>query len=350
MVQEFTTSLLSNSSIYNQSNNDYNQSDIGQEQRLIPISEHWSQNSNKRNSGRYTQAPDEQTFTDMMSCLIKATSDINANLQLPSITPDWINNAVGLLLSTQTYGTYHNCPPVLPPNAPDTLHFIRTFLIDWFKDDNHDSQISHINFRIPANETPKNTAEQLIFMLENIFIPLLDCNIIANRVYLCKSCNVEIKMRTSLTYIPINVNKNGLCLERELINAFSPTTSDVSCSRCKKFLTRHIEVLRWPQVLIVSITDSKPTSRYRKPPGVLSMETYSDWITIGIPSSTLYDLVAFNSVLHVGNQEKIVRVSKVNQNWRTSAHKRIIGNGDRLRALYGNSRKFNRIIKYLEAT
>jgi hypothetical protein len=57
----------------------------------------------------------------------------------------------------------------------------------------------------------------------------------------------------------------------------------------------------------------------------------------GMPSPSY--ATTFNSVLHTGDKDTMVRVTKTKQNWTSSAHKKIIGNGEQLRRLYGSSRK-----------
>ncbi|CAF3322948.1 unnamed protein product, partial [Rotaria sp. Silwood2] len=75
------------------------------------------------------------------------------------------------------------------------------------------------------------------------------------------------------------------------------------------------------------------------PPGVMAVSEFSHWIAIGAPSSTLYDLITFNSVLTLDDKDTMVRVTKTKRNWTTSVNKKIIGNGEQLRRWYGSSRK-----------
>jgi hypothetical protein len=71
----------------------------------------------------------------------------------------------------------------------------------------------------------------------------------------------------------------------------------------------------------------------------LSLSQFSDWLAIGIPSSSLFDLITFNSVLRVGDKDTMVRVTKSKKSWITSVNKKTIGDGEQLRHLYGSSRK-----------
>ncbi|CAF1463632.1 unnamed protein product, partial [Rotaria sp. Silwood1] len=259
-------------------------------------------------------------------------------LVLPVVTPSWLNTAICMLLSTQTYGMYYNCPPILPTNIPIILDLIRTFLDDWCKSTTRTNQMSKVTFNLPNTDQPKEPNEQSMYILENILIPLLHCNIIGYKVYVCHSCKSETKVRVIIIHIPVNISKTGLYIEHELLTFFGPMTSDVLCSACGKSTVRHIEVIQWPQVLIINITDPKATFRYRRPPAVISVSEFSHWIAIGAPSSTLYDLITFNSVLGVGDKNVMIRVTKTKKNWTTSVNKKIIGNGEQLRLLYGSSR------------
>jgi hypothetical protein len=339
MIQEFSNTLLSYTTVSGEETNSNKDLTVLKETEMNPIQERWNKPNNKRNSGNYTKPPDELTITELMSTLIAPENNVNADLKLPSVTPNWINIAIGLLLSTQTYGTYHNRPPLLPSNIPTVLDLVRNFIDEWSTSTAQNSQSSTTVFNIPTSDEPKELDQQSIYILEQILIPLLDCKIIAHKVYVCQSCKSEIKIRTTFTYIPVNVNKNGLHIERDLLTFFGPMTSDLLCSACNKPTIRHIEVLQWPQVFIIHIIDSKPTFKYRKSPGVICLSEFSDWIAIGAPSSVLYDLITFNSVLRVGDKDNMIRVTKVKKNWITSVNKKKLGDGEQLRRLYGSARK-----------
>jgi hypothetical protein len=339
MTHEFATALLSYSSMSDEGNNTNNDRSVLNEKTLKPIEEPWNKMSNKRNSGHYSKAPDEFTITELISSLIAPINNVNANLKLPKITPQWLNIVIGLLLSTETYGTYHSHPPELPSNVPEVVESIQTFLEEWSTSTISNLKSSQVTLSVPDTDVPTDANEQSLYILETILIPLLDCNIIANKTHLCRSCKSEVKFRVTFAYIPVNINKAGLHIEHELLTFFSPTTSDLLCSTCNKPTIRHIEVLHWPQVLIINVNNSKATFKYRKPPGIISLSQFSNWLAIGTPSSTLYDLITFNSVLRTGGKDTTVRVTKVKQNWTTSVNKKIIGNGEQLRRLYASSRK-----------
>ncbi|CAF3313809.1 unnamed protein product, partial [Rotaria sp. Silwood2] len=57
------------------------------------------------------------------------------------------------------------------------------------------------------------------------------------------------------------------------------------CSLCNKPTIRHIEVIAWPQVFLISTNGSKQIVKHRKPPGALSLVRFSSWQTVGSPSA-----------------------------------------------------------------
>jgi hypothetical protein len=124
--------------------------------------------------------------------------------------------------------------------------------------------------------------------------------------------------------------------------------SDIICIACDKQTTRQIEVIEWPQVFIVNINDFHRNVKFRKPPGVLSLAQFSSWIAIGCPSSAIYELVCFNSIVRSGANDNMVRVSKTKKSWSTSTNKRLIGEGDQLRRLYAHSRKCKVLMNFFE--
>jgi hypothetical protein len=339
MIEEFSTALLSYTASTTEETNTNNDFTVSREIRMKPVQENWNKPNNKRNSGRYTKAPDESTFTELMSVLIAPTNIINDDLKIPTVTPSWINTALGLLLSTQTYGTYFNRPPMLPSDIPVAVDMIRNFLEEWSTSAVQNIRSSTVNFNVPTCEEYKELDQQSRYILEQILTPLLDCKIIGYKVYVCKSCNSEVTIRTTFTCIPVVVSKTGLHIERDLLAFFGTVTSDLLCSTCGKPTLRHIKVIRWPQVIMINVVDSRTGLHSRKPPPVISLAQFSDWLAIGTPSSTLYDLITFNSILHVGDKDNMVRITKSKTNWITSVNKKRIGNGEQLRRLYGNSRK-----------
>jgi hypothetical protein len=269
--------------------------------------------------------------------------NINADLKLPSVSPSWLNVAIGLLLSIGNNDDLcRRPPPPLPSNAPPLLFAIWTFLDEWSSASGRSIYSSNINISLP-NDQPEDPLQQSTFILEQILIPLLDCNLIVNKIHSCKSCQRSVTLRITIPSIPISVLRTGLNLERELQSFFAPTISDLLCSLCGNATIRHIEVIQWPQVLIININDSEANARFRKPPGALSLVQFSNWLAIRCPSSNVYNLTCFNSIVRSGANNCLVRVTKIKKSWGTSVNKRVIGEGEQLRRLYANSRKY----KYL---
>jgi len=147
-------------------------------------------------------------------------------------------------------------------------------------------------------------------------------------------------MRAKITSIPVNVLRTGLHLEHDLHAFFAPTTSDIVCVSCNKTTIRHIEVVEWPQLLIVNVNDSKKHVKFRKPPSVLSLAQFSSWLAIGCPSSCVYDLTCFNSIIRSGASDVMVRATKIKKSWSTSINKKLLGEGEQLRRLFAHCRKY----------
>ena len=345
MVDEYWNTLLNYSSTsINISNNSTPLTT--DEQRLKPIEERWRQKVSKRGQGHYTKRPDNRTVTDILSCLLTSQIYFNENIKLPNVNPNWLNVAIGILLSVgnnENDNNYrHHQSTLTSTNDSPLLSVISTFLNEWRDSPRNNSRSTSINFPLLSNllnETP----EKSFYILENILIPLLPCNIIINKVYSCKSCQSTIKIRSAITSIPVHVSKSGLYLERDLTDFFAPTSSDLLCSMCKKSTIRHIEVLRWPKIILIYFNDSKKNFKSRKPPGVISLSQFTSWIGVSCPYATIYDLVCFSSTVQTGGTELMVRTTKVKKKWLTSVHKRAIGEGEEWRRFYANSRKYKKI-------
>ena len=95
-----------------------------------------------------------------------------------------------------------------------------------------------------------------------------------------------------------------------------------------------------PPVVLLSINRTHSiSSAARKPPHVLCLHRFlKHSSSIGCPSSTIYDVVAFLSVIISGGEEKLVSVTKIKQRWRTSANNKLIGDGEALCQLFARSR------------
>ncbi|CAF3205771.1 unnamed protein product [Rotaria sp. Silwood2] len=344
MIDEYWNMLLSyRTTSINSSNNDNTM--IVDEQRFKPIEERWRQKSSKRGTGYYTKCPDEPIVTDLLSCLLASQVNLNQNLKLPVISPNWLNTAIGMLLSVGNNDTHHYSYTLSSTNSSVLISEISKFLEKWFNSTTSCRptriNISSLNYEI------NQPLEQSSFILEKILIPLLPCHMVVNKIHVCNRCKSTTKVRSTITSIPINSSSTGLYLERDLFSYFSPTQSDLLCSICNIPTIRHMEVQQWPPILLLNITDSKKTIKYRKPPTMLSLSQFGSWIAIGCPSSSIYHLVCFNSIIKSGEDETMVRITKVKKSWQTNIHKRPLGEGDHLQRLYANSRKYQQLIESL---
>ena len=316
-------------------------SSLSSNHRLKPIEERWRQNCNRRDRGYYTKSPKEPIMNDLVSSLLAPVDDVNADLKLPTISPEWLNIAIRLLLSV---GNSHSQPRSLLTQQNDCslLDTVTTFIDDWSTskaNDNQRGRSFNIEFSLPIDE-PENLQEISTFILERILVPLLPCQLLIKNVYSCQYCKMILNKISSISSLSVNVIQSGLHLEHELHSFFSPIISDIQCSSCRKPYMRHIEVIQWPPVLIINVNDGRKNVKFRQPPGVISLAQFSNWLSISCPSSSVYDLICFNSILRTGDHDTMVQVTKIKKSWSSSVNKRLIGGGEQLRRLFANSRKF----------
>lgn len=340
MVDEYWNQLLNYSSTSINTSNNSTIISIN-EQRLKPIEEHWRQNVSRRGHGYYNKSPDDPVIDDLLSCLLTSEVSLNENIHLPLINPQWLNVAIGIILSVRNKNNNDRYSFTLTlANDSVLLSTISMFLEEWSRDaSNKRIQSSRINISL-SNDDISKTSDQSIYILEHILVPFFSCELIINGVYECRNCQSTIKIRSLITSIPVHVSKNGFSLERGLIDFFSATSSDLRCSVCNKFTIRHIEVLKWPPVLLININDSTKIAKHRKPPGMVSFSQFSSWNCIGCPSSSIYNLTCFSSSLKSsGGTETLVRATKVKKRWLTSTHRGAIGEGEQLRRLYTHCRE-----------
>ena len=337
MIAEYTDALLS----YCQRNINDSSADsmmILDEQRLKPVEERWRERVSKRGRGYYSKHPDQAAFTDLFSCLLSYNENINEKLTMPKISPNWLDVTIGMILSLRNYHEYQ-AQVALSMRDNSLLYVIATFLDDWHKAANDASRSTTIKFKVPEDEQ-EDLDKQSNYILDNVLIPILPSRLIIEKIYECRNCQSNVKIRSMITSIPVSISRGGLDLTHDLVKFFSSTSSDLNCSVCKRPTTRHIEVIQWPEILIVHINDRKNSTKYRKPPGTLSLIQFSNWCAIGSPAAAIYDLVCFNSIPQVPGKNNMVRVVKVRKSWQSSIHKRVIGEGEELRKLYGNSRMY----------
>ena len=310
------------------------------ERRLKPVEERWRQVSNKRGRGHYTKSPEESVFTDLVSSLLACRRNVNADLKLPSLSPDWLNIAIGLILSAENNA---HCRRAISSssssNVSSLVDAVSVFIEEWSNDTKKAKRSSAITFSLPILEL-NDLTERSAFILEQILIPILPCTLVVQKIYSCKHCETAVRMYMTLSSIPVSVLQSGLHLEHQLFSFFSKNSSDIPCSLCNRHTIRHIEVLDWPPILIVNVHDSIKNVKFCKPVDIISLGQFSHWLAIGGPSSSVYDLICFNSIIRSGANDAMVRVTKTKQHWSTSINKKLIGQGEQLKRLYASSRKF----------
>ncbi|CAF4219500.1 unnamed protein product, partial [Rotaria magnacalcarata] len=102
------------------------------EQRLKPIEERWRQKVSRRGLGHYAKCPDQQVFTDVLSCLLTSQIYFNDNIKLPTINPNWLNVGIGILLSVgNNNNSSHHRFNLISANDSPLLSTIATFLDEW---------------------------------------------------------------------------------------------------------------------------------------------------------------------------------------------------------------------------
>ncbi|CAF2149342.1 unnamed protein product [Rotaria magnacalcarata] len=138
IIDEFSNSLCNHvGKSINHSNDSYSM--ILDEQRLKPIEERWRQSCNKRGHGHYTKCPAEPVFTDLVSSLLACRRNVSAGLKLPSLSPDWLSIAIGLILSIEN-NHHHRRRRISPSsslsssNVSPLIDVIYTFIEEWLND------------------------------------------------------------------------------------------------------------------------------------------------------------------------------------------------------------------------
>ncbi|CAF1477311.1 unnamed protein product [Adineta steineri] len=104
-------------------------------------------------------------------------------------------------------------------------------------------------------------------------------------------------------------------------------------------MNRRVELLDCPDVVVIAVNDNGTTSYVsRKPPRILCFNTFMNSLGIGCPSSTIFDIVGFLSVVPTNANPKLVLVTKMKQRWRVSSSHKLIGDGEQLCQLFARSR------------
>ncbi|CAF4999893.1 unnamed protein product, partial [Rotaria sp. Silwood1] len=340
LIDEYSNAVMTHFMISQIDSN--NSSTLLDERRLKPIEERWGKIVSKRGRGYYSKAPQQSVFADLVSLLLLSRNDVNVDLKLPNLTPNWLNVAIGLLLSTgnETGGRYELSSSSLNHNCP-LLDIVNTFIEEWSSStltQTNNPRSTTISFSLPTDMLPNSFQQQSTFILEKILTPLLPCHLVVNKIYSCSNCEKKMKIKNTITSIPINIHRTGLHLNNDINSFFERSPSDILCTSCSKPTTRHIDVTEFPSVLIVHINESPIDIKYRKPPDFVSLNPFADWRALGFPSSAMYNLVCFNSIMRSAGNDLMVRVTKIKKSWSTSINKRVIGNGDLLKRLFAHSR------------
>ncbi|CAF1368369.1 unnamed protein product, partial [Rotaria sordida] len=339
LIDEYSNATMTHSMITQIDSN--NSSTLLDERRLKPIEERWKKITNKRGRGYYSKGPQQSVFADLVSLLLLSRNDVNADLKLPNLTPNYLNVAISLLLSTgnETGGRYELSSSSLNHNCP-LLDVVKTFIEEWFSStltQTNKRRSTTISFSLPTDML-LDSFQQSTFILEKILIPLLPCHLVANKIYSCSTCEKKMKIKTTITSISINIHRSGLHLNNDINSFFGRSPSDIICTSCSKPTTRHIDFTEFPLVLIIHINESPIDIQYRKPHDFVSLNPFADWRVLGFPSSAMYNLVCFNSIIRSDGNDLMLRVTKIKKSWSTSINKRVIGNGDLLKRLFANSR------------
>jgi hypothetical protein len=319
------------------------------QQKLKLIEERWQKKS-KRGQGHYTKAPDEDVMLAMKSKLLApSTEKINDGLSLPSLKPDWLDVAIGILISIESIrnrnisSTYSSSSVI----EKEVVAFIQQYITQMNADimANKKPRRKTIDkFNIDPSisiDVPSNPQRQLSFILDTIILPIANSRLEAIKTFTCIKCKTIIRKHfSSITPIPLNIFQSTFCLEREIIRFFSDTTSDQACSSCSLPLVRRVSVVHWPDTLFFTINSSRiPSARSQKAPQVMNLEQFNEPINIGSPATSVFDLTCFISMYKFNTHQELVRVTKIKTKWLSSINQKLIGEGEQFRNLFANSRK-----------
>jgi hypothetical protein len=342
MVDDFVTSLTAQRLSVTSSSDS---------QRLKLVEEHWQQKS-KRGRGRYTKAPSDNVLSAMKSNLLTPSiTNINEGLSLPVLKPEWLNVAIGVLLSIESVRSRSELS--LPQTEINLLQQeVDVFIQEYVRQINTDNPLSNrkkpkniidnLSINIPmSTDVPNDIHRQLFFILETLITPILNNDLEAIKTFICIKCNKFVRTYFSTSFpILLNVSHGVFSLEREIVNYFADNTSDRMCTTCSMPMIRRISVIHWPDTLLLKINRSEKTSaRLQKAPNAISLEHFNESVNIGNPGISVFDLTCFVAIYQHANDSKLVRVTKVKNKWISSVNSKLIGEGEMFRNLYGNSRK-----------
>ncbi|CAF3628835.1 unnamed protein product [Rotaria sordida] len=295
MVEKFSISLMG--TIFQDTGGETNS------QQLKVVQERWRQ-SNRRGHGHYAKTPETSIMNNLKNALIISSSNINDRIILPQLSvSNWLNISIGLLLSMKII---RETPPSSPMKTP-LLIDILSFIKNWISASNRLkppkktsvelTTLLNTQFHIPIN-FPTDVNEQLSFIIHNILLPIISYSISVNKIYRCTSCKHTINVRFNINYIEISMVENQFRLNQQLANYFANNSSDHICDKCSMLMSRQIKISDCPPIIILKINDTKnSTNLLSKPPHTVCFYPFMDDSCIGCSSSSVFDIVAFLSVI-----------------------------------------------------
>ncbi|CAF3810547.1 unnamed protein product [Rotaria sp. Silwood1] len=314
------------------------------QQKLKELQENWRK-KNRRGSGFYTKKPETSIMNSLKYTLIASSAKVNDGLSIPNLpVSNWLNVAIGVLISIKSI---RESLPLSPTISTPFLNDILCFIDKWITSSNpaksrkqiimEQMQLSNTKFQIPT-DVPIDVNEQLNFILHQILLRIIDCSIPAIKIYSCITCKCTLQTRFNISYIPINMAEGQFQLRHQLHNYFSSCISDHLCSKCSMSMSRHIKLLECPSVVILYINHVNISSTIlRKPPNAIFFQSFLENSNIGCSSSSIYDIVAFVSIMP-NTEKKLVVATKIKQRWSISSMKKLIGTGEKLSKLFAHSR------------
>ncbi|CAF3542908.1 unnamed protein product, partial [Rotaria socialis] len=335
MVEKFSISLMA--TMFQDTDNETNS------QQLKNVQERWRQ-SNRRGHGHYAKTPETSIMNNLKNSLIISSSNINDALLIPHLSVAyWLNISIGLLLSIKFVRETYRPTLMKTPLLVDILSFINNWISGCNrlkppkKTSTELNKLLNTQFNITVN-VPIDTSEQLSFIIHNILLPIISYSISVKKNYRCTSCKHTVNTRFNISYIEISMVENQFRFNQQLANYFANNASDHICDKCSMLMSRQIKISDCPPVIILKVNDIKnSTNLSSKPPPAVCFYPFLDDSYIGCASSSVYDIVAFLSVVSDVNN-KLVLATKIKQRWKISGMNTLIGNGEKLAKLFANSR------------
>ncbi|CAF4030724.1 unnamed protein product, partial [Rotaria magnacalcarata] len=148
--------------------------------------------------------------------------------------------------------------------------------------------------------------------------------------------NITVNTRFNISYIEISMVENQFRFNQDLANYFANNASDHICDKCSMLMSRQIKISDCSIVIILKVNDIKNSTNlsYKPPPAVCFYPLLDDSY-IGCAFSSVYDILAFLSVVSDVNN-KLVLATKIEQRWKISCMNTLIGNREKLAKLFAN--------------